>query len=547
MRATHIIIAALAGLLLASPPLAVGLGGLLAPQEDALAQYRERLQALAVADPEAHVELAAWLESVGLENQALDHLEQAIALDPDHATAREKLGYVLRKGRWTATESTRRTDLDEVEMGRLPADVEAIVDLTTSEDPRERELAYERLNGILEEEAAWLERSLTDPDAPGHAEARDLVALEGLPVLPGALLEDPGAHAEMLAVAVRRHVQANYTLPLLRHFTRRRDEQLRGHERDGKKVRSVLPIAESSKGQKEREALLARVEEARGAALAAIYDSESYYKTEDGVVFGQKLVDEKVASLREAWQPVDERARSDLRLLLQVSEADAVKALDRLARDRDVLGETNTFLTSLGGSSAEPGKRPAAFVRAALAHRAGRIDLAATFLEGLSAWERHLMERLRDIRALEANAALAASEPETGVAPKANELRQSSILNDYRVMLGRHAVELNPQLVECARGHSEEMSRLGYFGHDSPTPGRESPSDRAKLAGYDDGVSENIHMTGGIATPEGAHDGWYRSPPHHRNMVSDAWWCIGVGHHGAYFTQNFGSRKLVAR
>jgi uncharacterized protein YkwD len=186
-------------------------------------------------------------------------------------------------------------------------------------------------------------------------------------------------------------------------------------------------------------------------------------------------------------------------------------------------------------------------VRALLLYRAGEIAEANSLEESLTPWEKALLRRMRNRRVLDANDALQKSKPPSGMAPKMVELRQSLILNRYRMMLGRQVLEVNPNLTECARGHSEEMVRLGYFAHESPIPERKTPSMRAALAGYDGSVSENIHMSGGLASAEGAHDGWYRSPPHHRNMVSENWWCMGAGHHVSHFTQNFGSLKLVDR
>ena len=42
-----------------------------------------------------------------------------------------------------------------------------------------------------------------------------------------------------------------------------------------------------------------------------------------------------------------------------------------------------------------------------------------------------------------------------------------------------------PKVLAAAKGHAKEMSQLGYFSHFSPTPGRRTPFDRMKLAGYD--------------------------------------------------------------
>jgi uncharacterized protein YkwD len=117
-------------------------------------------------------------------------------------------------------------------------------------------------------------------------------------------------------------------------------------------------------------------------------------------------------------------------------------------------------------------------------------------------------------------------------------------LNGYRMMMGRRAVKWNDKLLECGRAHSVEMRDLKYFAHDCPLPGPEhdphrKPTQRARLAGYGGGVSENIAMgsTDGAAT----HWQWYGSSGHHRNLLGKGHVEVGVGRADNYWTQNFGS------
>jgi uncharacterized protein YkwD len=118
------------------------------------------------------------------------------------------------------------------------------------------------------------------------------------------------------------------------------------------------------------------------------------------------------------------------------------------------------------------------------------------------------------------------------------------LTNAYRLMMGRRPLMIDDRLVRCARGHSEEMSALGYFDHHSPTPGRNGPSDRARLAGWGGGVSENIAW--GSPTPAAAVNGWIGSSGHHRNLLVPGHTHLGVGYapKGHYWTQNFGKGAL---
>ena len=112
------------------------------------------------------------------------------------------------------------------------------------------------------------------------------------------------------------------------------------------------------------------------------------------------------------------------------------------------------------------------------------------------------------------------------------------ITNDYREMFGHRPLAAVASACEGSQGHADEMSRLGYFAHMSPTPGRKTPTDRMRLAGYMFGVSENIAMTGGAMS---SHVAWCHSSGHHRNLLSPGHREIGIGANGRYWVQNFGS------
>ncbi|HEX6810081.1 MAG TPA: CAP domain-containing protein [Planctomycetota bacterium] len=115
---------------------------------------------------------------------------------------------------------------------------------------------------------------------------------------------------------------------------------------------------------------------------------------------------------------------------------------------------------------------------------------------------------------------------------------QLKITNDYRAMFRHRPLALVRAVCDAAQGHAEEMSRLGYFSHTSPTPGRSNPYDRMKLHGYTFGVSENIAL---VDSAQGAHNQWYNSSGHHRNLLDPGHREAGIGADGKYWVQNFGS------
>lgn len=115
---------------------------------------------------------------------------------------------------------------------------------------------------------------------------------------------------------------------------------------------------------------------------------------------------------------------------------------------------------------------------------------------------------------------------------------QLKITNAYRAMFRHRPLAVVPKICDASQGHAEEMSRLGYFAHMSPTPGRRTPFDRMRLAGYDYGVSENIALHDSAL---GAHVAWCHSSGHHRNLLNPSHKEFGIGCDGRYWVQNFGS------
>ena len=123
---------------------------------------------------------------------------------------------------------------------------------------------------------------------------------------------------------------------------------------------------------------------------------------------------------------------------------------------------------------------------------------------------------------------------------KAEEREVVRLTNVYRMTMGLRAVKIAEPLILAARGHSTEMQKLKYFSHTSPVKGRTSPSDRARLAGWGGGVSENIAR--GSSSAQGSVNQWIHSSGHHRNILGRGWGNLGVGlsPQNWYWTQNFG-------
>lgn len=120
--------------------------------------------------------------------------------------------------------------------------------------------------------------------------------------------------------------------------------------------------------------------------------------------------------------------------------------------------------------------------------------------------------------------------------------------NEERKTHGAAAVVPDKSLEKAAAGHSEEMARLNYFEHTSPTPGRETPDTRIRLAGANARkTGENLALLSPQPESVLAREvvtGWMNSPGHRANLLDPDFTHIGIGvargPDGRYYiTQNF--------
>ncbi len=274
-----------------------------------------------------------------------------------------------------------------------------------------------------------------------------------------------------------------------------------------KKQIKVIEDAAKKEQQAARAERYPKLQRLRQEALATIRDTSVYPEANHGAA-GQPIVDQKVNALREAWAATPQ----------SLSDPAIVKAFE-------VLDVTEPWLDELEVEPKKRGDETAASMRQKLADAATCKGLA------LTEDERKRIEMDRRVR--EWNDAQA-SVPE-------DCREQVRILNDYRDMLGLHALAIDVRLYQAALKHSTYMEQTGNFDHNTSVPGRRTPGERCKAEGYDAGVGENIAF--GYPSAESVHLGWYNSSGHHRNMVLGTYYQIGVGRSGTYWTQNFGMGK----
>jgi uncharacterized protein YkwD len=107
------------------------------------------------------------------------------------------------------------------------------------------------------------------------------------------------------------------------------------------------------------------------------------------------------------------------------------------------------------------------------------------------------------------------------------------LLNVERTTRGLVALRSNQRLARASVGHSSDMVRHMYFGHD--TPQGVSLLDRVRSTGYlksrsDWTVGENIAWgSGTLGSAQALVDAWMKSPPHRANILQRRYREIGVG------------------
>jgi len=115
--------------------------------------------------------------------------------------------------------------------------------------------------------------------------------------------------------------------------------------------------------------------------------------------------------------------------------------------------------------------------------------------------------------------------------PSTNSYRefQKSVIdlvNKERAVAGLNALTENGELDKVATLKSEDMAKLGYFSHTSPTYG--SPFDMLTQFGINyTAAGENIAY--GQSTPEEVMNGWMNSQGHKDNILNKNFTQIGVG------------------
>lgn len=130
-------------------------------------------------------------------------------------------------------------------------------------------------------------------------------------------------------------------------------------------------------------------------------------------------------------------------------------------------------------------------------------------------------------------------------------------VNRVREEEGLPALEFDDGLTAAARQHSDEMNRLYYFAHDSPTAGLRSVSERVYSAGLTDiSVAENLASENSVpASADAAAVGrkltelLLASPYHRENIMDRRFTHSGIGcvasEEGTLFCTQVFSKRVI--
>lgn len=249
----------------------------------------------------------------------------------------------------------------------------------------------------------------------------------------------------------------------------------------------------------------------RKQALELITDEKKYSKDNRDFEDVQREVDRLVATVKKTWE-------ESLGTIVELSPS--------IARCKRQIETIDVFLQGKYGE----------YYRNLPQDE--RLDFIQSFVNSRVNIQNYAGNGQERRRILYNQKLLEENDAQTDAATEA-ECKQVRITNEYRHMMGLSCLKLEKSLTASARGHSEYMRKNGVFAHEvKGEPDGETPSARARNAGYPGSVGENIFT--GSADPASAHASWLHSPPHHRNILNPRWRSMGAGVYDTLWTQNFG-------
>lgn len=127
-----------------------------------------------------------------------------------------------------------------------------------------------------------------------------------------------------------------------------------------------------------------------------------------------------------------------------------------------------------------------------------------------------------------------------GASPEETEVLR--LTNAERAKHGCGPLTADPNLLESAGGHAEDMVDRHFFDHTNPDG--EDPFERMRAAGFHgSSMAENIAM--GYTSPKAAVAGWMDSSGHRQNILNCDYNRLGVGYDPGRIQEGYASGSWV--
>lgn len=112
-------------------------------------------------------------------------------------------------------------------------------------------------------------------------------------------------------------------------------------------------------------------------------------------------------------------------------------------------------------------------------------------------------------------------------------------VNQYRIMMGRHALKISQSLSTSARGHSEEMGKLKYLNGFSPNAENRSPLSRSRKLDYS-GQFVGESVCKGSPVGKDVVNALAKNSADHRNLLMLGYVDVGIGFANGCWTIDLG-------
>ncbi len=470
--------------------------------------FKRRFREIRKRDVEEFFLLAEWCADRAMLPERDQCWGAVVVADPENEVARERLGYekvdgewlqgddiwiargfVKHEGEWITHEDKARMDQGLVLAGGRWTSEDKAEAYRSDPKPRVRRERPERPK-----------REKPDRVRPERTPKPEKKRVIELPDDDKALVAAAFSRSDEKRLAALEEIERRGP-PLTDALGEKFDKEI-------EKARKNLEMYFKANRAKLQTGLAALLKQRRVEATSTIFDKAKYPDENHGAA-GQPLVDSLVDKVKDIWNDPYAALKHESNTVKE-----KIAVIERLLEDKEKYARG----APAGLEIAKVEEEVKAEVNEKLAMKRFPVDPA----------DRGRIQASVEVLAFNKSYKTSVNDEERACIDATNE---------YRMMMGKKALKIFEPLVKAARGHSQEMVKLGYFSHNSPVPANASPGKRASNHGASF-TGENIAM--GQRSGVGAFKAWYTSSGHHRNILGNHN-SIGLGQEGHHWTQLFGA------